>query len=75
MKRKTTSPLLAAGVSLLLVLYSASSAFAGISFIPGQGVMLTGADGVMLTGADGVMLTGADGLLLSGPPGRNAYGR
>src|SRR5258708_9803550 len=69
MKRRITSPMIAAGVSLLVVLCSASSVFAGISFISGQGVMLTGADGVMLTGADGVMLTGADGVVLSSAQG------
>jgi serine protease AprX len=67
--RKVTSPKLTVIFSLLLILQLSIPAFAGISFIPGQGVVLTGADGVVLTGADGVVLTGADGLVLTGADG------
>jgi serine protease AprX len=56
-------------ISFLLVLQITATTFAGISFVPGQGVVLTGADGVVLTGADGVVLTGADGVVLTGADG------
>ncbi|HLG16994.1 MAG TPA: S8 family serine peptidase [Blastocatellia bacterium] len=67
--KKTTSPGLAILLSLVLVFYPQSSAFAGITFVPGQGLVLTGADGLVLTGADGLVLTGADGLVLTGADG------
>lgn len=66
--RKAHSPVVIL-FSVLLILQSSVSAFAGVSFIAGQGVMLTGADGVALAGADGVMLTGADGIALAGADG------
>ena len=56
-------------ISFLLILQITATTFAGISFVPGQGVVLTGADGVVLTGADGVVLTGADGVVLTGADG------
>src|ERR1051325_6885764 len=67
--RRFNSPKLKVLFSLLLILQLSTSAFAGVSFIPGQGVVLTGADGVVLTGADGVVLTGADGVVLTGADG------
>lgn len=67
--RKTYSPVVVILFSALLILQSSISAFAGVSFTPGQGVMLTGADGVTLTGADGIMLTGAEGVMLAGADG------
>jgi serine protease AprX len=67
--RIVTSPKLTVIFSLLLILHLSISAFAGVSFIQGQGVVLTGADGVVLTGADGVVLTGADGVVLTGADG------
>src|ERR1051325_9902636 len=67
--RKVTSPKLKVIFSVLLTLQLAIPAFAGVTFIPGQGVVLTGADGVVLTGADGVVLTGADGVVLTGADG------
>ncbi len=66
---KVTSPKVRVLLSLLLIFHTTATAFAGISFIPGQGVVLTGADGVVLTGADGVVLTGADGVVLTGADG------
>jgi serine protease AprX len=66
---KATSPRVTVPLSLILILNLTLSAFAGISFVPGQGVVLTGADGVVLTGADGVVLTGADGVVLTGADG------
>lgn len=67
--RKANSPALVFLFSALLIIHSATAAFAGISLITGQGVVLTGADGVVLTGADGVVLTGADGVVLTGADG------
>ena len=67
--RKVSSPKLTVVFSLLLILQLSIPTFAGVSFIPGQGVVLTGADGVVLTGADGVVLTGADGVVLTGADG------
>src|SRR5438132_8410846 len=64
--RRLTSPGFASALSLLLLISFEISVFAGINFVPGQGVVLTGADGVVLTGADGVVLTGADGVVLTG---------
>jgi serine protease AprX len=66
---KVRSPRVRLLISLLLILQTTATAFAGISFVPGQGVVLTGADGVVLTGADGVVLTGADGVVLTGADG------
>lgn len=66
---KVTSPRVRVLLALLLILQITATAFSGISFIPGQGVVLTGADGVVLTGADGVVLTGADGVVLTGADG------
>jgi serine protease AprX len=66
---KATSPKVRVLLSFLLILQITATAFAGISFVPGQGVVLTGADGVVLTGADGVVLTGADGVVLTGADG------
>ncbi|HWN97859.1 MAG TPA: S8 family serine peptidase [Blastocatellia bacterium] len=67
--RRITSPGLAVLLSLLLVVNSPIPAFAGITFIPGQGLVLTGADGLVLTGAEGLVLTGADALMLTGAEG------
>jgi len=67
--RKAHSPVVVILLSVLLILHSSISAFAGVSFTAGQGVVLTGADGVVLTGADGVVLTGADGVVLTGADG------
>jgi len=67
--RRITSPGFAVALSLLLLISSEISVFAGITFVPGQGVVLTGADGVVLTGADGVVLTGADAVVLTGAEG------
>jgi len=67
--RRITSPGFAVALSLLLLISSEISVFAGITFVPGQGVVLTGADGVVLTGADGVVLTGADAVVLTGADG------
>ncbi len=67
--RKANSPTLVFLFSALLILYSTSSAFAGISLLTGEGVVLTGAEGVVLTGADGVVLTGAEGVVLTGAEG------
>ena len=64
-----TSPKVRILLALLLILQITATAFSGISFVPGQGVVLTGADGVVLTGADGVVLTGADGVVLTGADG------
>ena len=66
--RRISSPGLAV-LSLLLLLSSEITAFAGITFIPGQGLVLTGADALVLTGADGLVLTGADALVLTGADG------
>src|SRR5262249_15937768 len=65
--RKAHSPTLVLLVSALLIVHLATNAFAGISFIAGEGVVLTGAEGVVLTGAEGVLLTCAQGLVLTGP--------
>ena len=65
--RKANSPTLV--LLFLAILIFQSTAFAGISFIPGQGVVLTGAEGVVLTGAEGVVLTGAEGVVLTGAEG------
>ena len=67
--RKANSPILVFLFSALLILQSPISAFAGISLLTGQGVVLTGPEGVVLTGADGVVLTGADGVVLTGADG------
>jgi serine protease AprX len=67
--RKAHSPVVVILFSVLLILHSSISVLAGVSFIGGQGVTLTGADGVALSGAEGVVLTGADGVALSGAEG------
>ncbi|HJZ66904.1 MAG TPA: S8 family serine peptidase, partial [Blastocatellia bacterium] len=67
--RKANSPALAVVVSAVLILHTSITAFAGVSFAPGQGVVLTGAEGVVLTGAEGVVLTGAEGVVLTGAEG------
>jgi len=67
--RRITSPGLAVLFCLFLLLNPGLSAFAGITFVAGQGLVLTGADGLVLTGADGLVLTGADGLVLTGADG------
>ena len=67
--RRITSPGLAVVLSLFLLFNGQSQVFAGITFIAGQGLVLTGADGLVLTGADGLVLTGADGLVLTGADG------
>lgn len=56
-------------LSLFLLISTEIRAFAGITFIAGQGLVLTGADGLVLTGADGLVLTGPDGLVLTGADG------
>jgi serine protease AprX len=56
-------------LSLFLLISAEIPAIAGITFIAGQGLVLTGADGLVLTGADGLVLTGADGLVLTGADG------
>ncbi|HWP44949.1 MAG TPA: S8 family serine peptidase, partial [Blastocatellia bacterium] len=66
---RSASPKLSAILAALLTFHFSINAFAGITFIQGQGVVLTGADGVVLTGADGVVLTGADGVVLTGADG------
>ncbi|MFL6215055.1 MAG: S8 family serine peptidase [Blastocatellia bacterium] len=66
---KLTSPRAVALFALLFIVQNSITALAGIQFIAGQGVVLTGADGVVLTGADGVVLTGADGVVLTGADG------
>ncbi len=66
---KVTSPKVRVLLALLLILQITATAFSGVCFVPGQGVVLTGADGVVLTGADGVVLTGADGVVLTGADG------
>jgi serine protease AprX len=66
---KVRSPRVRLFISLLLILQTTATAFAGISFVPGQGIVLTGAEGVVLTGVDGLVLTGADGLVLTGADG------
>src|SRR5215475_11574490 len=67
--RKAHSPTLVLLISALLIIHLATSAFAGISFVVGEGVVLTGAEGVVLTGAEGVVLTGAEGVVLTGAEG------
>jgi serine protease AprX len=67
--RRITSPGLTVLLSLFLLINPQISAFAGITFVAGQGLVLTGADGLVLTGADGLVLTGADGLVLTGADG------
>jgi serine protease AprX len=67
--RKAHSPTLVLLISALLLIQLTTSAFAGISFIAGEGVVLTGAEGVVLTGAEGVVLTGAEGVVLTGAEG------
>jgi serine protease AprX len=67
--RKVNSPVVVVLFSTLLILHSSITALAGISFIQGQGVVLTGAEGVVLTGAEGVVLTGAEGVVLTGAEG------
>lgn len=67
--RRITSPGLTVLLSLLLLINAEIRAFAGITFVAGQGLVLTGADGLVLTGADGLVLTGADGLVLTGADG------
>src|SRR5882724_8903049 len=58
--RKADSPVLVILFSALLILHSSITAFAGISFTPGQGLVLTGADALTYTGEEGLVLTGAD---------------
>ena len=67
--RRITSPGLVIWLSLFLLINAQLPAFAGITFLSGQGLVLTGADGLVLTGADGLVLTGADGLVLTGADG------
>src|SRR5215471_10972962 len=67
--RKHPSPVLTLAVTILLILSLALPCLAGITFNPGQGVVMTGADGVVMTGADGVVMTGADGFSLTGVQG------
>ena len=67
--KRFTSPVLSILLSIFLLINLEIRAFAGITFIPGQGLVLTGADGLVLTGADGLVLTGADGLVLTGADG------
>jgi serine protease AprX len=67
--KRITSPGLAVLLSLSIFTLTAIPALAGITFIPGQGLVLTGADGLVLTGDQGLVLTGADGLLLAGGQG------
>src|ERR1700730_10247556 len=67
--RKVNSPVVVVLFSTLLILHSSITALAGISFIQGQGVVLTGAEGVVLSGAEGVVLTGAEGVVLTGAEG------
>ena len=67
--RRISSPATAALLSLFLLVNPELHAFAGITFVAGQGLVLTGADGLVLTGADGLVLTGADGLVLTGADG------
>lgn len=66
---RITSPGIAVLLSLFLFINCEFPAFAGITFIPGEGLLLTGADGLLLTGADGLLLTGADALMLTGADG------
>jgi serine protease AprX len=66
---KTTSPVVAVSLALILTLTCISPAYAGVTFSSGQGVVLTGAEGVVLTGAEGVVLTGAEGVVLTGAEG------
>jgi serine protease AprX len=67
--KRITSPKFFPILAALLIIQLTINAFAGVSFIRGEGVVLTGADGVVLTGADGVVLTGADGVVLTGADG------
>src|SRR6185503_10754420 len=67
--RRTTSPGVAVVLSLSLLIATELRAIAGITFIPGQGLVLTGADGLVLTGADGLVLTGADAITYTGNQG------
>ena len=67
--RRITSPALSVALSLFLLFSAHLRVLAGITFIPGEGLVLTGADGLVLTGADGLVLTGADGLVLTGADG------
>lgn len=64
--RRKTSPGFTIILCLLFFLQCPTSIFAGITFTPGQGLVLSGADGLVLSGADGLVLSGADGLVLSG---------
>lgn len=65
--RRYTSPV--ALLSAVIVLSLVTSALAGITIIPGQGILFTSGQGVMMTGADGVMMTGADGVIMTGADG------
>lgn len=67
--RKANSPALVVLFSALLILHTSISAFAGISFTPGQGLTLSGADGLTLSGADGFTLSGADSVVYAGLSG------
>lgn len=64
--RRITSPGPVIVLSLLLLVNTQISAFAGIIFTPGQALVLTGADALMLTGADSIWLTGPEALVLTG---------
>jgi serine protease AprX len=67
--RRIKSPGLTFLLSLFILINAELRAFGGITFVAGQGLVLTGADGLVLTGADGLVLTGADGLVLTGADG------
>ena len=64
--RRITSPGPVILLSLFLLVSTQIPAFAGITFLPGQALILTGADALVLTGADGFLLTGAEALVLTG---------
>ena len=67
--RRKPSPGFTIFLTLLIFLQLEANAFAGITFIAGQGLMLTGAEGLVLAGAEGMILTGADGMVLAGAEG------
>ena len=47
----------------LLLSFSVSSTWAGLSVVRSNGITLTGADGINFVGLNGITLTGADGVL------------
>lgn len=60
--------------SILLILSLVIPAIAGITLVPGQGLVLTPAEGVLLIPSNGLVLTPAEGLVLTPAEGLSITG-